>query len=394
MSVLKSASITIRNWGLTPAFVIFLVALIGLPGILYSALKNHAENEALRDARSMSAVITIVRSYYAANVSGRLLQSDTKAILSENYHQIPGAIPIPATLSIELGDAIRQRSLDGSFLFHFVSDAPFKNRVRQPLDKFQTEALRAFRREDGEDELWRVESEPGGNPRMRLAIPVRMEKSCVGCHNAHPDSTATNWKVGDVRGIQDVSVDLSLTGQAQDSWMLSLYLVFFTAACLVAMREYQRGNSSLRRMNQTMAWSEQALLTKGQDLLKTVEELQTKTAVLDQAPFAIIMCDPTVPSLPVCYVNDAFQRQTGYLASEVLGRSLQFLHGPASSPDAVRSMRESMQAQAEFEIDILSYRRDGEAFPSHLLGFPSADSASNLPRYVVCLTDRTSRAEQ
>jgi PAS domain S-box-containing protein len=361
MTVLRNVGINIRNWGLTPAFVIFLVALIGLPAILYSALKNHAENEALRDARSMSAVITIVRSYYAANVSARLLQSDTKAILSENYHQIPGAVPIPATLSIELGDAIRQRSLDGSFLFHFVSDAPFKNRVRQPLDKFQTEALRAFRREDGEDELWRVESEPGSSPRMRLAIPVRMEKSCVGCHNAHPDSTATNWKVGDVRGIQDVSVDLSLTGQAQDSWLLSLYLVFFASACLVAMREYQLGNSSLRRLN--------------------------------QSPFAIIMCDPTAPSLPVCYVNKAFQRQTGYLASEVLGRSLQFLHGPESSTDAVRSMRECMLAQAEFEIDILSYRRDGKAFPSHLLGFPSADSESNLPRYVVCLTDRLSRAD-
>lgn len=394
MSVFGKVGINIRNWGLTPAFVILLVALIGLPLVLYAALKNHSENEALRDARSMSAVITIVRSYYAANVSGRLLQSDSKAILSEKYHQIPGAIPIPATLSIELGEAIRQRSLDGSFLFHFVSDAPFKNRVRQPLDKFQSEALRAFRREDGEDELWRVESEPGSNPRMRLAIPVRMEKSCVGCHNAHPDSTAKNWKVGDVRGIQDVSVDLSLTGQAQDSWMLSLYLVFFTSACLVAMREYQHGNSSLRRMNQSMASSQQALLTKRQELLKTVEELHTKTAVLDRAPFAIIMCDATAPSLPVCYANEAFQRQTGYLASEVLGRSLQFLHGPASSPDAVRSMRESMLARAEFEIDILSYRRDGEAFPSHLLGFPSADSASNLPRYVVCLTDRMSRAEK
>ena len=394
MSVFKSVGINIRNWGLTPAFVIFLVALIGLPLVLYAALKNHAENEALRDARSMSSVITIVRSYYAANVSARLLQSDTKAILSENYHQIPGAIPIPATLSIELGDAIRQRSLDGSFLFHFVSDAPFKNRVRQPLDKFQSEALRTFRREDGEDELWRVETAPGGNSRMRLAIPVRMEKSCVGCHNAHPDSIATNWKVGDVRGIQDVSVDLSLIGQAQDSWMLSLYLVFFVSACLVALREYQRGNSRLRRLNQSMASSEQALLTKRQALLKTVEELHAKTAALDQAPFAIIMCDSSAPSMPVCYVNKAFQRQTGYLASEVLGRSLQFLHGPESSPDAVGSMRESMLAQTKFEIDILSYRRDGQAFPSHLLGFPSADSESNLPRYVVCLTNLMSSAEK
>jgi adenylate cyclase len=29
---------------------------------------------------------------------------------------------------------------------------------------------------------------------------------CVSCHNMHPDSPKTDWKVGDVRGIQEISV--------------------------------------------------------------------------------------------------------------------------------------------------------------------------------------------
>ena len=380
--------IWLRNHGLTPAFVVFLIALIGLPFFLYSALSQHAENEARRHARSLSGVITIVRSYSAANVASRLLQSDSKAILSENYHRIPGAIPIPATLSIELGDAIRQRAGDGSFMFHFVSDAPFRNRVRPPLDNFQAEALRAFRRGEGQEEQWRLETEPSGSQRMRLAIPVRMESACVNCHNTHPDSVATNWKVGDVRGIQDVSVDLSLDGQAQDSWVLSLYLLFFAGSCLVALREYQRSTSSLRHLNADMEASRLALMAKGEVLQSTVDELRTTTTALDKAPFMIVIFDSAAPDMPVRYVNEAFQSQTGYLATEVLGRPLRFLHGPETDPDTVHKMEGFMRRHIKFETEILSYRRNGTTFWSHVLGFPSLNSQGALLHYVVCLTDR------
>jgi len=33
-----------------------------------------------------------------------------------------------------------------------------------------------------------------------------MGSACVKCHNSHPDSIKTDWKVGDVRGLQVISV--------------------------------------------------------------------------------------------------------------------------------------------------------------------------------------------
>jgi adenylate cyclase len=42
--------------------------------------------------------------------------------------------------------------------------------------------------------------------RTRLIAPVIMTAPCVSCHNSHPDSPKQNWKIGDVRGIQEVSV--------------------------------------------------------------------------------------------------------------------------------------------------------------------------------------------
>ena len=41
---------------------------------------------------------------------------------------------------------------------------------------------------------------------VRLITPVIMGASCVNCHNAHPESPKRDWKVGDVRGIQEVVV--------------------------------------------------------------------------------------------------------------------------------------------------------------------------------------------
>ena len=31
-----------------------------------------------------------------------------------------------------------------------------------------------------------------------------MQKTCVDCHNTHPDSPKKDWKVGDVRGVVEI----------------------------------------------------------------------------------------------------------------------------------------------------------------------------------------------
>jgi adenylate cyclase len=41
---------------------------------------------------------------------------------------------------------------------------------------------------------------------VRVISPIFMETTCVACHNSHPESPKLDWKVGDVRGIQEVSV--------------------------------------------------------------------------------------------------------------------------------------------------------------------------------------------
>ena len=39
---------------------------------------------------------------------------------------------------------------------------------------------------------------------MRYGTAVRLKAGCVACHNTHPESPKTDWKVGDVRGVQEI----------------------------------------------------------------------------------------------------------------------------------------------------------------------------------------------
>ena len=39
-----------------------------------------------------------------------------------------------------------------------------------------------------------------------------MAQACVSCHNTHPESLKRDWKVGDVRGLQEVTITQPIIG--------------------------------------------------------------------------------------------------------------------------------------------------------------------------------------
>ena len=52
--------------------------------------------------------------------------------------------------------------------------------------------------------------ERDGRDVLRVAIADRMvAEACVNCHNSHPDTPRRDWKMGDVRGVLEVDVDIT-----------------------------------------------------------------------------------------------------------------------------------------------------------------------------------------
>ena len=380
--------------GLGPATWFFVAAVLASPFVLIHNMQQHAAQEALRQANSISAVMAVVRSYYLKNVVGPVQRNGGRVTLTEDYRNIHGGIPIPATLSIELGEAIRERNAEEDFAFRFVSDRPFQGRQRASLDAFQTEALNHFRAAQGNpaalaNGFWRVESGADRRAYVRMAMPILMEAGCVACHNSPPDSPVRDWQVADVRGIEEVAVAVDPDGQFEDSVWLTVFLVLFGASGVLALREYQTGTRQLLALNAEIAASRTALEDKSATLEQSVRELRTKTTVLDKAPFSILVLDPAAPDTPVQSVNEAFARVFGYAPAEVIGRHPRFLFGAATDATAAARVERALREYGSAEVEMLNHARSGELRRMRWLVFPSLAESGALLNMVVCLTDVT-----
>ncbi len=234
-----------------------ILLLAGLPVAAWLDMRNLSENILRRQADEVGRIINDMRNFYATDVVGRVL-ANHQTVPTANYRNTPGGIPIPATLSIELGKLITSRS--EAIRYRFVSDLPFKGRESHDLDAFETGAIQALRA----DPKTSVVEVSGSifDSNIRMAGPVVMGAPCVGCHNAHPDSPKKDWKVGDVRGIQEISVAQPIAANVLSFKYLLLY---FLLAALIGITFVM-----LQRRQQAAIAGANRELTEANDFLASI----------------------------------------------------------------------------------------------------------------------------
>src|SRR5215471_11587556 len=110
------------SWMSFVLVLLVLLLLAGLPLAVWLDLSNLADANLRRQARDLNSVISSVRAYYGANVVGRVLASPGTTKVVHNYQDIPGAIPIPATLSLELGKVISEQQNNSTWSLNIVAD--------------------------------------------------------------------------------------------------------------------------------------------------------------------------------------------------------------------------------------------------------------------------------
>ena len=84
----------------------------------------------------------------------------------------------------------------------------------------------------------------------------------------------------------------------------------------------------------------------------------------------MVITDPRQDDNPIVFVNDAFERLTGYTREETLGRNCRFLQGPATRAEDVARVRAAVERQESIQVDLLNYRKDGTSFWNALLLSP------------------------
>lgn len=205
----------------------FLVAIGVLLWQAWQGQQELIESAALQQAALYSQTLTEMRTLYTSEVVARVRSHGIE--VTHDYAEREGAIPLPATLSMMLGEHITERGAGG--YVRLYSDFPFPWRTDGgPKDDFQLEALTRLR-QDPTEPLYRFDT-IDDRPVMRYATADLMRPSCVGCHNTHPESPKTNWEVGDLRGVLEVTIPLDAARAQATGSFRGMFILLVTIGSL------------------------------------------------------------------------------------------------------------------------------------------------------------------
>ena len=359
----------------------FIATLIALPLVVLMTISEANRVQMHKHANEISTAISSLRTYYSENIVKKLQESNGHAVFTENYKNVHGGIPIPATFSIDMGNLFDSTLNDTAVEYAFVSDYPFKSRNRAKLSGFQMRSIEAFRA-DPTLRFFGEDSAPlYGEAYHRHATPVVMQEACVSCHNSHPDSIKTDWKVNDIRGIQEVSIK-SFSTSLDAYRYLFYYFGLISVLALGSIIAFRRTALNLTVANGELEIARKRDLANAKELKEKLGQLALLGAVADKSTFGITIADAKHPDYPLVYANDAFYKLTGLAPEDVIGNNCRFLKGEKTSPEALFGIREAIKKGLPHTTELMNYKKNGESFWNRLTLFPVGGTEGKPDFYV------------
>ena len=205
--------------------LLFAVGMVMIFGNMVYLSHKINQELAIKYMGTYIDTLSTVQSMYSSEVVERLNYIGITP--RQDYRNHDGAIPFPATFSIELAKAMTNPKTD--IITRLYSDYPFATRKDGgPKDEYESLALTTLRFAKDKNEPFIRFENVNNRMSMRYGKSVLMKQSCVDCHNIHPDSTKKDWKVGDVRGVREVIVPMGATRQiAYTEWGIYVGVMLF-----------------------------------------------------------------------------------------------------------------------------------------------------------------------
>merc|ERR1711991_297127 len=75
----------------------------------------------------------------------------------------------------------------------------------------------------------------------------------------------------------------------------------------------------------------------------------------------MVVADMTIPGIPLIYINEGFQRVTGY-GKEKIGCNARFLQGPQTEPYLVEEICEALRHGEPLVLKLQNHKSNGQVF--------------------------------
>ena len=143
-----------------------------------------------------------------------------------------------------------------------------------------------------------------------------------------------------------------------------------TLSCAFLLRHLEDSSQALSQRNAELRLTATALARLNDMVM--IAEVAEVAEVADAPPGSGA---GTVSATRIIFVNDAFERSSGYARAEVLGRSLLFQQGPATDAGELARVAAAMARAQPARAELLNYNKAGKAYwvEAELVPFTDAD---------------------
>ena len=349
---------------------IFSLVVGGMVWHLSQLQSGLVHSTSLRAAELYTVALTQFRRLYTSEVVSRVKSLGLD--VTHDYASRDNAIPLPATLSMQLGEEIGKFASGARTQLY--SPYPFPWREEEHNTKhinFEKEAWDYLLKHP--DQIYSRFEQQGSETILRYATADIMNSECVDCHNAYPGTPKSDWQVGDVRGVLAISLPLNDIVMQTDADLRSILIAyFFIGAGLVliigiVIIKLNRQSIELKRRVADRTAELEMEMSERQKAMEALAEVEGQNRLLlDSAGEGICGLDQKGKAT---FVNPVACKMLGYKAEELLGQSLyELIHhsdqdGSSYPHQCCLMSPEVFDGQIHnVENDVL-WREDGSSFP-------------------------------
>ncbi len=168
--------------------------------------------------------------------------------------------------------------------------------------------------------------------------------------------------------------------------LLSGFATFYLQSLAVRTRHIEqlvrRRTTELRLANRRLS----------QDLavhIRTEKALQLRQRAIEASANAIVIVSASAPDFPIEYVNPAFERNSGFTAAEMVGKSVRALRCDERDQQAIEEIRAALREQREGKTVLRNMRKDGTFYWNEFYLSPVMDLHASVSHFVIAQYDIT-----
>ncbi|PWR00458.1 response regulator [Leucothrix pacifica] len=358
-------------------YIVFILALFLILGSGFVLWRSYNEAtklnqaSAIEDTTRFAQSVAQFRNFYSKTIVPKA--NEAGLAVTHDYLDRENALPLPATFAKDFGSFLESENTE--YQVRLYSDKPFPWRTKTDLDDFEVAALKSLSA-NPDRTFSRIET-LNGTQVLRFAQADVLGESCVGCHNNYTGTPKNDWKVGDVRGVLEITRPLaSFESAAQKSLQQSFLIMLGVVLGMVALlfTVLKRLRNSLKATHLALTDTNLSNQKKSQEIerrktvTKTLKVTEAKMrAVVNSVQDVIVAIDQYGV---ITDVNSAVEKVFGYTVGELVGQNVNILMGDDHKHAHDGYLKAYIKTGEEHIIgmrrELCAVRKDGSQFPIEL----------------------------